>query len=175
MTDPAERGAFSLFESSYDDLRKVARARLLRGPRGPLLDTTSLVHESFLRIASARNLKVQDRAHFFRYAAHVMRSVIVDTVRTRMAARRGGDAPHVTFTGRLLHAAPSDSGEAEIVRVHEALDQLAQHDGRLAQLVELRYFAGLTDAEIAEALGTTDRTVRRQWEKARLLLHEALA
>lgn len=161
-----------VFDTTYEDLRRMARARLRPGVRGTLLDTTSLVHESYLRFANAGQLRIEDRAHFFRYAGHVMRSVIVDLARARLAERRGGDAPHVTLNTALGDSAAQ--GEDEIVRVHEALEELQQHDARMVQVVELRYFAGMTEIEIAEVLGVTDRTVRRDWEKARLLLAKAL-
>jgi RNA polymerase sigma factor (TIGR02999 family) len=161
-----------VFDTTYEDLRRMARARLSAGARGTLLDTTSLVHESFLRFANAGELRVNDRAHFFRYAGHVMRSVIVDMARARLAERRGGDAAHVTLNTALGNSL--SSGEEEIVRVHEALEELARHDARMVQVVELRYFSGLTENEVAAVLGVTDRTVRRDWEKARLLLAQAL-
>lgn len=157
-----------VFDATYDDLRRLARMRLSKGGRGTLLDTTSLVHESYLRFADSGQLRIGDRQHFLRYASHVMRSVIVDLVRGRLAERRGGNAVHVT-----LDTQGSDvtcEGESEILRVHDALDELGQYDARLVQVVEMRYFAGMTEVEIADALGVTDRTVRRDWEKARLLL-----
>lgn len=162
----------SVFEATYDDLRGVARARLSKGSRGTFLDTTSLVHESYLRFSSAGRLRIEDRQHFMRYAGHVMRSVIVDFVRERFAQRRGGDVLHVTLNSQIGDA--SSEGESEILRVHEALDELAQYDPRMVHVIEMRYFAGMTETEIADALGVTDRTVRRDWEKARLLLAEAL-
>lgn len=161
-----------MFDIAYDDLRRMARARLTRASRGVLLDTTALVHESFLKFANAGELRINDRAHFFRYAGQVMRSVIVDLVRSRQAERRGGDAPHVTLNTAIGEA--TRDGADEILRVHEALDELGALDERLMRVVELRYFAGLTEVEIAEALGVTDRTVRRDWEKAQLLLLRAL-
>ena len=161
-----------VFDATYEDLRAVARMRLSRGGRGALLDTTALVHESFLRFANAGRLNVEDRGHFLRYASHVMRSVIVDFVRERLAERRGGDVAHVTLNSEILSL--DEPGETEILKVHEALEELAQHDPRLVQVVEMRYFSGMTEAEIAEVLGITDRTVRRDWEKARLLLARAL-
>ena len=102
-----------------------------------------------------------------------MRSVIVDFVRERVAQRRGGDAVHVTLNSEISDSA-TIAGEAEILNVHEALEQLAQVDARLVQVVEMRYFAGMTEPEIAVALGVTERTVRRDWQKARLLLAEQL-
>jgi RNA polymerase sigma factor (TIGR02999 family) len=163
--------ADALFAATYDDLRRLARARL-QGRRATL-DTASLVHESYLRFAASGRLRLQDRTHFMRWAGRVMRSVIVDVVRRRKASRRGGDGVRVTLTERL--AASGDPPEDEILHVHEALDRIALHDARLAEVVVLRYFGGLTEAEVAEALGVTDRTVRRDWEKARLLLRDTLA
>jgi RNA polymerase sigma factor (TIGR02999 family) len=161
-----------VFDAAYPDLRRVARVRLSKRGRGALLDTTALVHESYLRFTNAGRLGIQDRQHFLRYAGHVMRSVIVDFVREGQAERRGGDALHVTLDTGLNDGGVAE--EAEILNVHEALQDLAKYDARLVQVVELRYFAGMTEAEIADALGVAERTVRRDWEKARLLLAEAL-
>jgi RNA polymerase sigma factor (TIGR02999 family) len=162
-----------LFAATYPELRKLARLRLRAGGRQTLLDTGALVHESYLRFAGAGQLRLDDRLHFLRWAAKVMRSVIVDFARRRGAERRGGGRIRITWTPDVDRAQPA--GEDEIVRVHEALDQLATVDARMAQIVEMRYFAGMRETEIAAALGVTDRTVRRDWEKARLLLREALA
>ena len=162
-----------VFDTAYMDLRRVARMHLSKRGRGPLLDTTSLVHESYLRFTNAGRLGVRDRQHFLRYAGHVMRSVVVDFVREGQAARRGGDALQVTLDTGINDGAVAE--EAEILNVHEALEDLARYDQRLVQVVEMRYFAGMTEAEIADALGLGERTVRRDWEKARLLLAKALA
>ncbi len=162
-----------LFAATYPELRKLARIRLRAGGRRQtLLDTASLVNESYLRFAGAGQLQIADRLHFLRWAAKVMRSIIVDFARRRAAARRGGGRIRVTWTPDVDRAEPASEGE--IVRVHEALDELATVDARMAQIVEMRYFGGMREVEIAEALGVTDRTVRREWEKARLLLREAL-
>jgi RNA polymerase sigma factor (TIGR02999 family) len=173
----AQRGdaeaADALFAATYRELRRLARARLRGGGRNTLLDTTSLVHESYLRFVGAGSLQLEDRLHFMRYAGRVMRSVIVDFARRRNADRRGGGAAHVPLTLEIGDGA-SAAGEKEILRVHEALEGLAKLDGRMAQVVEMRYFGGMSEAEIAEALGVTDRTVRRDWEKARLWLAEWL-
>jgi RNA polymerase sigma factor (TIGR02999 family) len=166
------KAAESLFAATYGDLHRLARARLRVGRRNTLLDTSALVHESYLRFAGAGRLRLEDRVHFMRWAGRVMRSVIVDFARRRHADRRGGSAPHITLTTQI--DAHASNPEQEILRVHEALDDMAALDARMAQVVEMRYFGGMTEPEIAEALGVTDRTVRRDWEKARLLLHEAL-
>jgi RNA polymerase sigma factor (TIGR02999 family) len=157
-----------LFPLLYDELRRLARARLSSGGRNVLLDTTALVHESFLRLHGAGKVELTDRDHFMAYAATAMRSVIVDYVRRKASEKRGGDVEHVTLdTGVAESLGATD---AEIVEVHEALEALAKVDARLVQVVEMRYFAGLSDDEIGAALGMTGRTVRRDWERARLLL-----
>jgi len=161
-----------LFAAVYPELRRMARARLRKLPRSTLLDTTALVHESYLRFVEAGRLQLADRIHFLGYTGKIMRSVIVDTVRERQSQRRGGDQRAVTLDSQI--AAPGADASAEILQVHDALDGLARHDPRLVQVVELRYFAGLTEVQIAESLGITERTVRRDWEKARLLLAESL-
>lgn len=170
MGDQAAAGA--AFGLLYDELRRLARAKLRHHQTMTLLDTTSLVHESYLKLIGATALPVEDRHHFFTYAARVMRSVIVDFARARAAERRGGDADHVVLDTVLSDrvAAP----ENDVLCVHEALDVLAKADERLAQVVEMRYFGGLSEREIAEVLGLSERTVRRSWEKARLLLLAAL-
>ena len=161
--------AFSLL---YDDLRRLARSKLRQHQPLTLLDTTSLVHEAYLKLVAQSGLPVTDRHHFFAYAARVMRSVIIDLARARMAERRGGDAEHVELDTNVADSTPTP--ENEVLRVHEALETLAQADEPLARLVEMRYFGGMTEAEIAQALDVSERTVRRQWEKARLLLSVAL-
>ena len=161
--------AFSLL---YDDLRKLARSRLRQHRTMTLLDTTSLVHESYLKLVGQESLPVEDRHHFFAYASRVMRSVIVDFARAKLAERRGGGAEHVVIDTALSDKLAGP--ESDVLQVHEALEVLAQADARLAQIVEMRYFGGMTELEIAAALGLSDRTVRRSWEKARLLLIAAL-
>jgi RNA polymerase sigma factor (TIGR02999 family) len=162
----------SVFDVMYQELRGIARQRLAQNARNTFLDTTALVHESYLRLVNSERLPVASRRHFMRYAGHVMRSVIVDFVRESLAQRRGGDAPHVTLDSQLIDG--TQPGASEILRVNDALEELARRDPRLVQVVEMRYFAGMTEAEIADALDITDRTVRRDWEKARVLLAEAL-
>jgi len=161
-----------LFATAYEDLRIQARARLRDGGRNTLLDTTALVHESFLRFVQAGQLEGTHRGCFFSYAASVMRSAIVDHARQRQAQRRGGEVAHVTLSTELSETLAA--GENEIVHVHEALVELERTDPRLAKVVEMRYFVGMREAEIGEALGVTERTVRRDWERARLLLAAAL-
>lgn len=160
-------------ELLYAELRQMARRRLRGQEPLTLLDATSLVHESFLRLEGLGAVAVADRQQFFAYAARVMRSVIVDTIRRRSAARRGGDCHVVTLDTELSDIIGGD--ETDVLRLAEAVDDLAQVDPRAAQVVEMRYFAGMADAEIASVLGVTERTVGRDWRKARMLLHAALA
>lgn len=167
----------AFFKETYGDLRALARERLRHHQRGTFLDTTALVHESYLRFAAAKRIHIEDRGHFLRHAARVMRWVIVDFVRERRADRRGGDAKAITLTTNIAEEfadAGVIAGEEEILGVHEALEELARRDDRLVQVVEMRYFGGMKETEIATALNITDRTVRRDWEKARLLLADAL-
>jgi len=162
----------TLFGLLYPELRRLARSRLRRSEPITLLDTTSLMHESYLRFAQARSLSFDDRGRFFAFAANVMHSIVVDEIRKRRAECRGGAAEHVEFDTGAVDAQQGD--EEQILRVHEALHDLAALEPRLAQVVEMRYFAGLTEAEIATTLGLTERTVRRDWDKARTLLYDAL-
>ena len=163
----------ALWQAAYSELKKVARARLRGSGPHTVLDTTALVNESYLKLAKLGRLKVESRGKFFAYASRVMRSVIVDLVRERQAERRGGGVAPVT-----LDTAAIDSSRAvlaaEPLRVDEALLELEKVEPRLARVVEMRYFAGLSEIEIAAALDVTDRTVRRDWQKARLLLHAML-
>ena len=161
-----------LFEELYPDLRRIARRRLAHDERGTLLDTTALVHECYLKFARAERLQPADRAHFMAYAATAMRSIVVDFARARVAERRGGHALHETLDSAVIDGL--DGGESEVLDVHEALEELAALDARMAGVVEMRYFGGLADAEIAQVLGIGLRTVSRDWEKARLLLAAAL-
>ena len=158
----------ALFTAAYDELRKLARARLAQSGPMTLLDTTALVNESWLRLSGKQTLQVETRRKFFAYAAQVMRTVIVDLVRERNAERRGGGDKALTLNTAIGDGVAVADDEA--LQVHEALDALAQVEPRLAQVVEMRYFGGLTEIEIGEVLGLTERTVRRDWDKARLLL-----
>jgi RNA polymerase sigma factor (TIGR02999 family) len=169
---PVPESVQALFPALYSELRRLARSRLASGGRHTLLDTSALVHEAFLRMQNGGVAALKDREHFMAYAATTMRSIVIDFVRRRNADRRGGGAEHVTLdTGAAEQLGASDD---EILAVHGALETLAKLDARLVSVVEMRYFAGLTDAEVGAALGVTDRTVRRDWERARLLLAEML-
>jgi RNA polymerase sigma factor (TIGR02999 family) len=162
----------SLFAIAYGELHRLAQSRLRRGGRNTLLDTTSVVHEAYLRFLRTEQLRAEDRRAFFAYAAQVMRSVIVTSVRERLADKRGGDQAPLSLSTNIAASIPQD--EELILHVHQALEALEQADPRLAQVAQMRYFGGYSEMEIAETLGVTERTVQRDWEKARLILAAAL-
>jgi RNA polymerase sigma factor (TIGR02999 family) len=157
----------------YQELHSMAR-RQLAGQQGHTLDATALVHESYLKLLGAQGgAKFDDRAHFFAYAASSMRSVVVDYARSRLARKRGGDLKRVAEI-------PEDV-ESNLLRLDEttlalntALDKLSDADPRLAKVVEMRYFAGLSELEIADLMQRSERSVRRDWQKARLFLLAAM-
>ncbi len=156
----------------YQQLRVIARRQLARGgPRGPLLDTTSLVQEAYLQLVDEDGVDWRNRGHFFAICAKAMRRIMVDDARRRLAVKRGGGAVEVTLTPEML----ADNGEAErMLAVDDALTRLATFNPRLAQLVECRYFAGMTEEETAEAMNSSLRTVQRDWVRARAWLLKAL-
>ncbi|WP_343636460.1 ECF-type sigma factor [Roseateles sp.] len=156
----------------YGDLQRLARQRIRQAGEMTLLDTTALVHEAWLRLAGTQGQNFPDRRHFLAYAARTMRHVVIDLVRARQAERRGGDQPDLTLNTAVVEGTPQS--DDQVLRVHEALEELATVDARLAQVVEMRYFGGLLEQEIAEALGVTERTVQRDWQKARILLSMSL-
>ena len=163
----------ALFAAAYPGLQQLARARLRDGGRSTLLDTRSLVHESYLRYVQGGALRAEDRRAFFAYASQVMRSVIV----TQRPRTRGGEARRRPAAGDALGRGSPNScrtGEDDILRVHEALESLEQVDARLAQVVQMRYFGGYSEQEIADTLDVTERTVQRLWLKARLMLQAAM-
>ena len=162
----------ALFAAAYPELDKLARARLRNGGRSTLLDTRGLVHESYLRFVRGGALRAEDRRAFFAFASQVMRSVIVSRARERAAEKRGAGQRPLTLSTDVAERLPADEGQ--ILRVHEALESLEQIDGRLAQVVQMRYFGGYSEQEIAETLNVTERTVQRLWLKARLMLLAAM-
>jgi RNA polymerase sigma factor (TIGR02999 family) len=161
-----------LYELLYADLSRIAHARVRHAGHRMMLDTVSLVHETYLRMLKLKRLKVEDRSHFLAYSARVMRSVVVDIARGLQAQRHGAQAIFVTLDTAASNALPA--GGDEVLAVHEALLELEQIDPGLARVVEMRYFVGLENAEIAEALGIGLRTVERDWAKARGYLYRAL-
>jgi RNA polymerase sigma factor (TIGR02999 family) len=152
----------------YDDLRRLARGRLRRERGAVTLVPTALVHEAYLKLAGAP-LDAADRAHFLALASHAMRQVLVDHARQRRAAKRGGGWARTTLGG-LAAAVGLDADELLALD-----DALAELEPRQREIVECRFFGGMEEREIAAALGVSDRTVRREWTKARAWLHHRLA
>ena len=169
-----DRGALDrVLVTLYQDLHSMAR-RQLAGQHGQTLDATALVHEAYLRLVGRGGHAVQfdDRAHFFAYAATAMRSVVVDYARQRKAQKRGGDLHRVTELPEELEGALRL--DEDMLALDEALTRLSSVDPRLTQVVEMRYFAGLSEVEIATLLQRSERSVRRDWQKARMFLLASL-
>jgi len=167
-----DRGALdNVLATLYQELHTMAR-RQLAGQHGQTLDATALVHEAYLKLIGRREAQFDDRAHFFAYAASAMRSVVVDYARQRLAQKRGGDLHRVTELPEEIEGGLRL--DEDMLGLDTALNQLAAVDERLARVVELRYFAGLSELEIAELLDRSERSIRRDWQKAKLFLLASL-
>jgi RNA polymerase sigma factor (TIGR02999 family) len=152
----------------YEELRLVAKAHLGRERREHTLQATDLVHEAYLKLVDQRHVDWKNRAHFFAVAARLMRRVLVDHARARLAQKRGGGAAHVTFDETLKLGTPD--ADVTLLALDDALTELGTFDARQARTVELRYFAGLTVDEAAVALGVSGMTVKRDWTVAKAWL-----
>jgi RNA polymerase sigma factor (TIGR02999 family) len=172
-TRPSSQGSLDrLVPAVYDELRAIARRQLsARGP-GNTLSTTGLVHEAYLKLLEQQRVTWRDRAHLVALASVVMRHVLVDRARARLAEKRDGHRQRITLDSELIAA--EDQPET-MLQLNDAIERLALVEPRLARVVDCRFFGGLTDDEIAEALGVTRRTVQRDWVKARLLLRRVLS
>jgi RNA polymerase sigma factor (TIGR02999 family) len=167
-----DRGALDrVLATLYQELHSMAR-RQLAGQHGHTLDATALVHEAYLKLVGRNTARFDDRAHFFAYAASAMRSVVVDYARQRLAQKRGGDLHRVTDLPEDLEGGLRL--DEDTLGLDTALTRLAAVDERLAKVVELRYFAGLSEIEIASLLKRSERSIRRDWQKARLFLLASL-
>jgi RNA polymerase sigma factor (TIGR02999 family) len=155
----------------YSELRRLAAAKMSREAPGQTLQPTALVHEAWLRLGGDGQ-RWENRAHFFGAAAEAMRRILIERARRKLAARRGPGQERVDMD-EIEIAAPTEKDD-ELLAVHEALDRLATHDARKAELVKLRYFAGLSFAETAEVLGISEATAYRDWEYARAWLHQEI-
>lgn len=160
------------FAGLYDELCVIARARLRRSAGQGATSTGALVHECWLRLERAGRVQVGERGRFLALAAQVMRSTIVDLVRRSRAQVRGGDVEHLTLDTGVAGAVAAE--QDDVLAIDQALGELARRDARAAQVVDMRYFAGLDDAAIAQALTVSERTVRRDWDRARAFLAVAL-
>jgi RNA polymerase sigma factor (TIGR02999 family) len=158
-----------LFATLYSELRALAEHQLRRNA-GASISATTLLHEAYLDMSS-RDAQFPDRARFMGYAARVMRGLIIDMVRERRALKRGAEF-HITQFSTEID--PPGIEDGELSRLSEALDELALHDPRVAEIVDLKYFCGFTFDEIAAQRGTSKRTVQRDWEKARIILFQQL-
>ena len=155
----------------YDELRRLARRQMSREREGHTLQTTALVNEAYLRLIDQRDVRWQNRAHFFAIAAQMMRRILIDHARSRHYEKRGGGAPRVA----LEEAAElSDERAAELVALDEALRSLSEIDERKSRVVELRFFGGLSTEEIAEVVGCSPDTVTREWRRAKAWLHREM-
>ena len=161
----------ALFTALYEELHRMARRQLAGKGRDLTLGTTTLLHEAYLDMAAREGTAFPDRARFMGYAARVMRNLVIDHARNRRARKRGGEFEITSIDGEAVDPA-ADPGE--LARIGEAVDGLARIDPLLAQIVDLKFFCGLSFAEIAGLRGLSERTVQRHWEKARLYLHDAL-
>lgn len=158
----------------YGELRRIARGQRRRLTSGDTLSTTALVHEVYLKLADAGALRIQDRGHFFAIAATAMRQLLVDAARRRGAAKRGGPAHHTDLPTAV--AADEPGGQmVDVLALDTAMSRLADLEPRLVRLVELRFFAGLSVEETADAMELSPRTVKRDWQKARLFLYHQLS
>lgn len=155
----------------YDELRRLARSFLSREREGHTLQPTALVNEAFVRLVDQTRVNWQSRAHFYSIASSMMRRVLIDHARARATGKRGGAAIRLSIDDVQI---PIEERAASFVALDEALKTLEQMDERKCKVVEMRFFGGLTDEEIAEVLGVTSRTVLRDWKKARLWLYREL-
>lgn len=170
--DEGDRSAFDrMVPLVYDELRRLARRHIRRGPRGQTLNTTGLVHEAYLKLAGSPELRLRDRGHLMAVTACAMRQVMVSRARARLADKRGGGIAPVELEEGQVGMEPAAEW---LIDLDRALAGLREHDERLAQVFECRYFAGLSEEETAEALGTSLRTVQRGWMRARAWLRDAL-
>ncbi len=164
------KAAERLLPLVYDELRKLAAAKMSREPAGHTLQATALVHEAWMRLGADDQPEWQNRAHFFSAAAESMRRILIERARRHRAEKHGGNLERVDIDDagvEIAAPAPAD----ELIAVHESLDRLAGHDARKAELVKLRYFAGLTIEQAAEVLGISVPTAKRDWAYARAWLH----
>ena len=157
----------------YEELRTLAAQKMIREAPGQTLQATALVHEAWLRLGGDRQPAWQNRAHFFAAAAEAMRRILIDNARRKQADRHGGRAERVPLTPDSLELA-SGMDDEQLLAVHEALDQLATHDAVKAELVKLRFFAGLTIQEAARVLDFSEPTAKRHWAYARAWLYRAI-
>ena len=171
----AERGdraaADAVFTALYEELHRMARRELARRGGGVTLSATTLLHDAYLNISRREGITFPDRNRYMGYASRVMRRLIIDYARTRQAQKRGG---HFEITSISTDVADPMTSADELTRISEALDELATVDERLVRVVDLKFFCGFSFAEIGEMMNVTERTIQRDWEKARIFLFRRL-
>jgi RNA polymerase sigma factor (TIGR02999 family) len=160
-----------LYPLVYEELRRLARSYMKREPKGHTLQTTALINEAYVRLVDQKNVRWQNRKHFFAISAQMMRRILVDHARRYRHKKRGGGARKVSLDEAMIVAAERSE---EVLMLHEALNNLARMDPRRCQVVELRYFAGLNNQEIADILHISENTVMRDWNLARAWLYRQL-
>jgi RNA polymerase sigma factor (TIGR02999 family) len=175
LVEAAERGdrlaADALFSRLYAELHRVAKRELSRQGMPISLSASTLLHQAYIEMAARDGTSFPDRARFMAYASRVMRGLIIDHARSRSAQKRGGQF-HITNAGSALDYAADNH---ELARIGEALDELAQADPSLAEIVDMKFFCGFTFAEIAAIKNLSERTAQRQWERARIYLHHKIS
>jgi RNA polymerase sigma factor (TIGR02999 family) len=162
-----------LFARVYGELKRLARIQLAK-VGGQTLNTTGLVHEAYLKLAQPGERGVHDREHFFSLAARAMRQIVIDRARAQVADKRGGGGIHMTDVDEAFDIASGDLGPEALLQINEALDRFASEEPRLAQLIELRFFAGLSLDQIAALQQVSERTLNRDWRRAKVQLYLAL-
>ena len=162
----------ALFPLVYEELRRISRRQRRRVWSGTM-DTTALVHEAYLKLVDQKQAGWQDRAHFFAVSAIAMRQILINYAESKRTQKRGGNWRRVTFDD--ARGSPVTHGAETLLAVDEAMERLRKVDERLASIVEYRFFGGLTEAEIGCVLGLSERTVRREWRKARAFLSSTLS
>ena len=171
MDQGDSQAADELLPLVYEELRKLAAAKMARENPGQTLQATALVHEAWLRLGGNEQPAWQNRGHFFTAAAEAMRRILIDNARRKSYLRHGGGKERVNLDGLDLAAVMDDE---QLLGLNEALDQLAEHDAQKAQLVKLRFFSGLTNEQVAQLLGISEPTVKRHWAYARAWLFRTM-
>jgi len=161
-----------LYPLVYEELRRLARSYMRREPKGHTLQTTALINEAYVRLVDQQSVRWQNRSHFFAISAQIMRRILVDHARQHLQAKRGGGAKRISLDEVMIVA---KERSAEVLMLDEALSNLARLDPRRSQVVELRYFAGLSNSEIASVLKISENTVMRDWNLARAWLYQQLS
>lgn len=175
ILEAIERGepqaAEALLPLVYEELRRLAAAKMAREHASHTLQPTALVHEAWLRLSGSENQQWHNRGHFFAAAAEAMRRILIERARRRQRIRHGGGQERVEFDEEQIEAS---AGDDRLLQIHEALDRLAAKDAVKAEVVKMRFFVGMTDREIAEVLGVTERTVERHWAYAKAWLFRSI-